>query len=1147
MSRLLEISRESFRCALATLKDIHSPKTETMFSDINVLQAGSVTGTDGLVAASIGGVIVEMIIDSGASVNAVSSIVFDNLVCSKAQLFNYDYNPVKKLHAYASSGSLEIAVRFSATLSITFYSDRAQENGPVSLVEEFYVIKNASRCLLSKTTALRHNVLVLGEEVRKLKASHLQKFDILRNNGCMFEINTTEQHGFEAFNMEPVKLHLRKEVVPTKIRYTNIPLNMRAEANAQLNELVRLHVIEEVRDYSEIEWISSMLAVVKQNGSLRLVVDLRGPNKAIIRDSYRMPTLELVVSKLAECKFFSTIDLTNAFYHVVLDESSRHVTTFWTGEKYFRFKRLPFGLTNAPDIFQRALQDVVLKDCRDTLNYLDDILVFTKTEAQHDISLSEVMSRLKEHNVQLNLNKCCFKRDSVTFLGFKLSGKGLSITEDRMKAFIDLREPESLSEVKSFLGMLTFLERFIIDRASKTAHLREISNSETFLWSSEAQKEFDAIKNKELNRIASLDFYNPAWSTELLVDASPTGLGAILVQYDHQKSMHVICCASKALTPVEKRYPQQHREALAMVWGIERFKFYLLGIKFIVRTDNRANEFIFGNDAYVQGKRAVNRSQIFALRLQPYNFLVKRVKGDANAADALSRLISREQFDEDFEKENVEDIFAMTEQFSPISLDDIEKASQEDELYNKISNGLEMDIWDSDSRGLRGSRDKVRIWQGILYFDERFYIPESLRVRVLEIAHIGHISASSMKRLLRAHVWWPGMTVDIDSYHSECRGCTLTSNCVITPPLAPRPLPQRPLDIVHIDFLKLTGIAELLVAIDGYSRYLWVIDMKSTSTKATNRALLSICDNWGKPRMWQSDNGPQFISKEFREFWAREGVNTRTTIPYASHTNGLVEKQNTAILHAIRTALVEKQPWRLALSRYVKAYNTRPHCTTLFSPFHLLQGRKYHDYLPVFDSWDGNYERPPSRETVKANHDKAKHVQKTHYDKRNRVNISNIKEGDWVVLKNTNRTNKMESKLLVPRFRVMRIHKAMAIVRASDGRDFIRWIGHLKHDSGQASTVSNEPIDPEVLSDLLNSKLNISHETDEHPVSADLPLQEKNVDSQRSRTLEEELTDDKDPRNEPSTVNVSRTINLRDRKLINIPARYQNCVFNVYE
>lgn len=225
----------------------------------------------------------------------------------------------------------------------------------------------------------------------------------------------------------------------------------------------------------------------------------------------------------------------------------------------------------------------------------------------------------------------------------------------------------------------------------------------------------------------------------------------------------------------------------------------------------------------------------------------------------------------------------------------------------------------------------------------------------------------------------------------------------------------------------------------------------------------------------------------------------------------------------------------------MKAYNTRSHSTTLFSPFHLFQGRKYHDYLPVFDSWDGTYELPPTRSTVKENDDRAKAKQKSYYDKRNKTRDPGIKEGDWVLMKNTNRINKMEPWFIVPRFRVMRIHKAMAIVRSSDGKDFIRWIGHLKLDVERNSEVPDGPISSEDLSELLNSQLNVTPEIEDKIEKNQIPENDNEIDDGVNGTLTNNTQTDRDKiqLNANNNLSISTAFNLRNRKLINIPARYQ--------
>lgn len=1128
-----------------------------MFQDLSLLTIDYANDRGEIVSTRIGGSKVVMLIDSGAAVNAISENVFDQLKTNGAELFDIDNNPVKQLRSYASEKSLIIVARFFAKFSVLLGHNELSFSEEST--EEFYVIKNATRNLLSRKTSLNHNILILGQEAHELKEKGGGMINQVERNEsedvAHKQFDSVEPEDFPAFKMNPVKLILKSNVAPTKVRYTNIPFNMRGEAQDLIEEMIRMRIIEEVTDHSKIEWVSSMLAVVKSNGKLRLVVDLRGPNKAIVRNTCRMPTLETILTELPECEYFSTIDLTNAFYHVKIHKRSRYITTFWTGDKYYRFARLPFGLTNAPDIFQQALSDIVLKGCKGVLNYLDDILVFGKTKQEHDQNLAAVLARLNKHNVKLNLDKCRFNQTKVKFLGFNLSRNGLSINEDKIKAVRDLREPETVAEVRSYLGLLTFLERFIIDRATKTKHLREITKSNVFVWTSGAQAEFDAIRDVELKRIENLAFYDPSLTTELIVDASPHGLGAVLIQIDKNNYQRIICCASKALTAVEKRYPQQHREALAMVWGTERFKFYLLGSKFTIKTDNRANEFIFGADAFRMGKRAISRAECWALRLQAYDFKVERVKGEENIADALSRLVKCPKDDEKyvdndegdtFEIKECNGLFSVSEKMFPITIEEIEAESATDEFYGRIKQSLETGIWNENDKGLRGLKGELRIWEDALYKQNRFYVPKNIRKKALEIGHLGHVGSSSMKKLMREYVWWPGMSGDIDKFHSNCRGCLLTSHKAPPPPLSPRELPKHPWQVAQIDFLKLTGICELLIVVDCYSRYVWAVEMKLMNADSTNEALMKICDIWGKPVLWQSDNGPPFFSKEFKSFWKKEGVKTRNSIPYAPQTNGLVERQNGPITHAVRVAVATNNSWRSALKTYLRAYNTRPHSSTGFSPFQLLQGRRYHDYLPVCEAWDGLYDRP-SRVLVESNDKKAKSSQKLYADKRRRAKLSNIVEGDWVVVAKPKRLHKMDTTFFPDRYKVMRICGAKCTVRReTDGKDYCRWIGDLKRDilnrylfkEREASVAAQQNATTELQNENIEEGEKVVLDSREHsPTNIDQPNLSPNEDHESNKSQTDILS---------NPVHSSRS--LRDRKNIKMPNYlFDFELFHIYE
>ena len=268
-----------------------------------------------------------------------------------------------------------------------------------------------------------------------------------------------------------------------------------------------------------------------------------------------MPTLEEILSDLHGAKWFSTIDLTSAFFHIQIAEQSRHLTNFFGGNATYRFKRLPFGLCNAPDIFQETLQTKVLSGCHGQKCYLDDILVHGHTKEEHDRNLKAVLRQLKARNVHINTNKCVLGKDKVKFVGYLISDEGLCVENEKLKAVQNFCRPETVNEVKSFLGFMNFSERFIYMRADKTKYLREVAKSDIFYWSDAEESEFNFLRNEVLKSIATLGYFNSKDDTELNVDASPVGLGAVLVQFDVESKPRIIACASKALTSTEQRYP----------------------------------------------------------------------------------------------------------------------------------------------------------------------------------------------------------------------------------------------------------------------------------------------------------------------------------------------------------------------------------------------------------------------------------------------------------------------------------------------------------------------------------------------------------------------------------------------------------------
>lgn len=308
--------------------------------------------------------------------------------------------------------------------------------------------------------------------------------------------------------------------------------------------------------------------------------------------------IEDFLPHLGKGNFFSKLDIKNAFHQVEISEQSREI----------------------------------LCDCDGCLNFIDDIIVHGSSRDKHDKRLRKVLDALKRSDVSLNREKCIYGVQTLQFLGHELSAEGIKPNKEKVSAVKNFREPETPEEVRSFLGLVNYVGKFIPDLATTTEPLRKLTKKGTkFDWKEEQRKAFKNLKG-QLSENATLGYYDVNDKTELVADASPVGLGAVLIQKNASGS-RIISYASKSLSDVERRYCQTEKEALALVWAIERSHFYLFGRQFDLITDHKPLEVIFGPRS-----KPCARIERWVLRIQSYQYNVVYRPGKSNIADPLSRL-----------------------------------------------------------------------------------------------------------------------------------------------------------------------------------------------------------------------------------------------------------------------------------------------------------------------------------------------------------------------------------------------------------------------------------------------------------------------------------------------------------------------------
>ena len=388
-------------------------------------------------------------------------------------------------------------------------------------------------------------------------------------------------HGLGKLKGRQVKIHIDETVQPVAQPHRRIPFHVGKQLEEQLEKDEQQGVIERVD--GPTPWVSPIFVAPKREpGKMRVCIDMRQANKAIQRERHLTPTIKEIIKALNGATVFSKLDLNKGYNQLELTPESRYITNFSTHLGLRRYTRLNFGVSSAAEIFQNR------KPCRNPRSNSDDILVFGRSQEEHDQALEATFKRLRESGLTLNRNKCGYNQAELAFFGYVFSADGMSPDPSKLQEIINLATPSTVSQVRSLLGMANYCSRFIPSYSTITQPLRELTQQSTpWKWTSRQQHALQQVK-EALAKASATAYFDLDKRTEILVDASPIGLGAILCQLDpHTDERQVVAYASRSLTATEQRYSQTEREALAIVWSCEYFHLYVYGKPITVFTDHK--------------------------------------------------------------------------------------------------------------------------------------------------------------------------------------------------------------------------------------------------------------------------------------------------------------------------------------------------------------------------------------------------------------------------------------------------------------------------------------------------------------------------------------------------------------------------------
>ena len=870
------------------------------------------------------------LLDTGAEVNIIGENTFLSLGKYELQA------PKKKLCAYGSRTALPVLGCFQELVKAP--------KTKLATVTDIYVMKGETGNLLGCQTAEK---LGLVSFVNQVQMNNME--EILHNYQDRF-------HGMGKMDQLQVHLNINKDVTPIAQKSRRIPFHLRERVDIELKRLKEMDIIEDAE--GSTPWVSPVVVVHKPNDQIRICLDSRAINTAIERERYPMNTIEDLIVDLNGSKIFSKIDLNKGYHQLELAKESRYITTFATHNGLYRYKRLCFGINSAAEIFQKEISQMI-QGIPGVKNMSDDIIIYSKTRDEHMKTIQRVLQRLRDHNITANKDKCQFVKEEILFFGHVFSKNGISPSEDKISAIKNASPPQSSDEVRSLLGMAQYVARFCPNYSSIVDPLRKLTRKDILWnWGPKQKLSFKMLKESMANW-KMIRYFDTELSTELIVDASPFGLGAILTQKtENENPVQVIEYASCALTDTESRYSQTERELLAVVWACEHFNHYLEGSEFIVVTDHKPLEGITKKVTSLPTAR-IHR---LCLRLQPYKMNIVYRPGKTNPADYLSRHLEQAQKIHritwlDVQTESVI-VNAINEYLNhgknSVTRQELEIATAQDEYLQEVIKCIASQSWHSLEKNekqyeaFKRIREELSVSDGLVLRGDRVVIPEILQGRVVAIAHASHQGIVKTEAMIRETVWFAGIDRLVENTVMNCLPCQANSGTGNKEPLKMTNIPSEPWREVSVDFCGPFKTGEyLLVVMDDYSRFPEVEIVYSTSTKATLPKLDAIFARQGIPEIVKSDNGPPFNGDEFASWAKLVGFQHRKITPLWPQANGEAERFMRTLAKAVRAAMIEKGSWKQELYTFLRHYRATPHSTTGMSPCEMLNKRKLKTEVPV--------------------------------------------------------------------------------------------------------------------------------------------------------------------------------------------------------
>lgn len=919
--------------------------------------------TDWITTLQVNDTYLKFKLDTGANVNVISESDFKK-IRPRPKL----HTATMKLTAYAGSN---IPQKGKCLLKVT--------HKDVTSVMSFVVVPKDVQALLGCQACERLNLVKRVFVIEQTKDSVYE--DIMKDYSDLFQ-------GLGCLPGEHT-IRVDKTVPPVIHPCRKVPFALLKPLKEELDRMEKMDVIKRIDEPTE--WVSSLVVVDKKNGKLRVCLDPRDLNRAIKREHFRLPTREDIMSQFANAKYFSKLDASSGFWQMKLDDSSSRLCTFNSPFGRYRFLRLPFGISSAPEVYHKAI-NMIYEHLDGVDTSMDDIIIWATTKSEHDKRLKAVLDATRKANLKLNRDKCQFGVTELTFVGDIVSSEGVRPDPRKVSAIKNMPRPQNKKDVQRFNGMVTYMGKFIPNLSEKMAPLRQLTEKNVeWEWNHEHENAWAELKTL-LTQAPVLKFYDPARPIKISSDASQSGLGAVLLQkFDDWQP---VAYASRAMLDEETRYAQIEKELLSILYACERFHQFVAGQAVSVETDHKPLIALF--------RKSLNdcplRIQRMMIRLQRYSLDVAYTPGKLMyTADALSRAVDPKETVDTKCNSDVNAYVHMVTSALPVADAKMELIRHETIndntlacLKNAIRNGWP-DVKQNCSPDINeywNYRADLSEVDDIIYKGSKIIIPKSMRTEMLKQIHKGHLGVEKCKKRAREVMFWPKINQDVSNEVLNCATCQKYQVSQPAQPLQPHQPTARPYQKIGADLFTCQG-KDYLIMTDYYSLYPEVCKLQSTTAEAVITCMKATFARHGVASEVFTDNGPQFSSEKFRNFAKQWDFIHATSSPHFPQSNGLVEKSVQTVKRLMHKATDSGSDFYQSLL----IYRTTP-LDCGMSPSQLLMGRRLRSNLPMSECLLSTKEG----EKVKEFKSRQKEKQKFYYD-RGTKDLPELHPGDKVRFK----------------------------------------------------------------------------------------------------------------------------------------------------